>query len=109
MDQITGIPRSNDDGALAWRFAHERLSQMLMEKVDSFYHLAPIMKLDGAIRMYQHCPSHRHIDESEEVEGVMIPLTSISPVLPSAPMQPLWPVRLSIPDLWASMEGFWWD
>lgn len=47
MDQITGIPRSNDDGALAWRFAHERLSQMLMEKVDSFYHLAPIMKLDG--------------------------------------------------------------
>ncbi|MFJ3366963.1 hypothetical protein [Pseudomonas sp. NPDC086251] len=56
MDQITGIPRSNDDGALAWRLAHERLSQMLMENVDSFCHLAPILKLDGAIRMYQRLP-----------------------------------------------------
>jgi hypothetical protein len=53
MDQITGIPRSNDDGALAWRFAHERLSQMLIERGEPFETLTPIMKLDAAGTMYQ--------------------------------------------------------
>lgn len=47
MDQITGKPRSHDEGTSAWRFAHQRLSQMLMERVEPFGSLTPIMKLDA--------------------------------------------------------------
>ena len=32
MDQITGNPRSHDEGTSGWKFAHQRLSQMLMEE-----------------------------------------------------------------------------
>lgn len=53
MDQITGKPRSHDEGTSAWRFAHQRLSKMLMERVESFGPLTPIMKLDDAGIMYQ--------------------------------------------------------
>lgn len=53
MDQITGNPRSNDESTSGWKFAHQRLSQMLMEKVESFGPLAPIMKLDAAGTRYQ--------------------------------------------------------
>lgn len=48
MHQIKGNPRSHDEGTSGWRFAHQRLSQMLMEKVEPFGPLAPIMKLDAA-------------------------------------------------------------
>ena len=48
MDQITGKPRSHDEGTSAWRFAHQRLSQMLMERIEPFGSLTPIMKLDAA-------------------------------------------------------------
>ncbi|WP_432668119.1 hypothetical protein [Pseudomonas umsongensis] len=47
MDQITGNPRSHGEGTLGWKFAHERLSQMLIERVEPFDCLTPIMKLDG--------------------------------------------------------------
>jgi hypothetical protein len=48
MDQITGNPRSHDDGTSGWKFAHQRLSQMLIERVEPFGSLTPIMKLDAA-------------------------------------------------------------
>ena len=48
MDQITGNPRSHDEGTSGWKFAHQRLSQMLIERVEPFGSLTPIMKLDAA-------------------------------------------------------------
>ena len=48
MDQITGNPRSHDEGTSGWKFAHQRLSQMLIERVEPFGSLNPIMKLDTA-------------------------------------------------------------
>jgi hypothetical protein len=48
MDQITRNPRSHDEGTSAWRFAHQRLSQMLIERVEPFGPLVLIMKLDAA-------------------------------------------------------------
>ncbi|WNF58494.1 hypothetical protein [Pseudomonas sp. SG20052] len=48
MDQITGNPRSHDEGTSGWKFAHQRLSQMLIERVEPFGSLNPIMKLDAA-------------------------------------------------------------
>ena len=53
MDQITGNPRSHDEGTSSWRFAHQRLFQMLMERGEPFETLTPIMKLDAAGTMYQ--------------------------------------------------------
>ena len=55
MDQITGNPRDHDEGVgtLGWKFAHQRLSQLLLERVEPFGPLAPIMKLDGAGTLYQ--------------------------------------------------------
>ena len=47
MDQITGNPRSLE-GTSGWKFAHQRLSQMLIERVEPFGSLNPIMKLDAA-------------------------------------------------------------
>ena len=47
MDQITGNPRSLE-GTSGWKFAHQRLSQMLMERVEPFGSLNPIMKPDAA-------------------------------------------------------------
>lgn len=44
MDQITGNPRSHDEGTSGWKFAHQRLSQMLMEKVEPFGSLTTIVK-----------------------------------------------------------------
>ncbi|VVO97965.1 hypothetical protein PS903_02634 [Pseudomonas fluorescens] len=48
MDQITGNPRSHGEGTSGWKFAHRRLSQMLIERVEPFGSLTPIMKLDAA-------------------------------------------------------------
>jgi hypothetical protein len=48
MEQITGNPPSRDEGASGWKFAHQRLSQMLIERVEPFGSLTPIMKLDAA-------------------------------------------------------------
>jgi len=48
MDQITGNPSSHDEGTSGWKFAHQRLSQMLMERVEPIGSLNPIMKLDAA-------------------------------------------------------------
>jgi len=48
MDQITGNPRSHDESTSGWKFAHQRLSQMLIERVEPFGSLSPIMKLDAA-------------------------------------------------------------
>lgn len=48
MDQITGNPRSHGEGTSGWKFAHRRLSQMLIERVEPFGSLTPIMKLDDA-------------------------------------------------------------
>ncbi|MEB2514097.1 hypothetical protein SOP85_01385 [Pseudomonas sp. YuFO20] len=36
MDQITGNPRNHDEGTSGWKFAHQRLSQMLIERVEPF-------------------------------------------------------------------------
>lgn len=44
MDKIAGNPRSHDEGTSGWKFAHQRLSQMLMERVEPFGSLNPIMK-----------------------------------------------------------------
>lgn len=33
MDQITGNPRSHNAGTSGWKFAHQRLSQMLIDRV----------------------------------------------------------------------------
>ncbi|MFJ2362236.1 hypothetical protein ACIPIN_00700 [Pseudomonas sp. NPDC087697] len=56
MDQITGNPRSHDEGTSDWKFAHQRLSQMLIERVEPFGSLTPIMKLDAAGTRYQWPP-----------------------------------------------------
>ncbi|MEX5688904.1 hypothetical protein [Pseudomonas silesiensis] len=48
MNQITGNPRSHDEGTSGWKFAHQRLSQMLIERVEPFGPLTPIMKVDAA-------------------------------------------------------------
>ncbi len=53
MHQIKGNPRSHDEGMSGWRFAHQRLSQMLIERVEPFGSLTPIMKLDAAGTRYQ--------------------------------------------------------
>ena len=55
MDQITGNPRGHDDGegTSGWKFAHQRLSQLLLERVEPFGALIPIIKLDGAGTRYQ--------------------------------------------------------
>jgi hypothetical protein len=47
MDQSTRKPRSLE-GTSGWKFAHQRLSQMLLEKVEPIGSLTPIMKLDAA-------------------------------------------------------------
>lgn len=47
MYQITGNPRSHDESTSGWKFAHQRLSQMLIERGEPFGPLTPIMKLDG--------------------------------------------------------------
>jgi hypothetical protein len=56
MDQITGNPRSHDEGTSGWKFAHQRLSQMLIERVEPFGSLTPIMKLNDAGALYQRLP-----------------------------------------------------
>jgi hypothetical protein len=48
MDQITGNPRSHGKDTSGWKFAHQRLSQMLIERVEPFGPLVLIMKLDAA-------------------------------------------------------------
>ena len=48
MDQIAGNPQGHDEDASAWKYAHQRLSQMLMDRVEPFGPLVPIMKLDAA-------------------------------------------------------------
>lgn len=48
MDQITGNPRSHDAGTSGGKFAHQRLSQMLMERVEPFGSLTPVMKRNAA-------------------------------------------------------------
>lgn len=53
MDQITGNPRSQDESTSGWKFAHQRLSQMLIERGEPLETLTPIMKLDAAGTMYQ--------------------------------------------------------
>lgn len=53
MDQNTGNPRSHDAGTSGWKFAHQRLSQLLLERVEPFAALIPIIKLDGAGTLYQ--------------------------------------------------------
>lgn len=55
MDQITGNPRGYDEGesTSSWKFAHQRLSQLLLERVEPFAALIPIIKLDGAGALYQ--------------------------------------------------------
>jgi hypothetical protein len=52
MDQITGNPRSHDESTSGWKFAHQRLSQMLIERGEPFETLTPIMKLDAGGTMY---------------------------------------------------------
>lgn len=47
MDQITRNPSSHDEGTSGWKFAHQRLCQMLMERVEPFGSLNPVMKLDA--------------------------------------------------------------
>lgn len=47
MDQLTGNPQGHESSS-AWQFAHQRLSQMLMDRVEPFGSLVPIMKLDAA-------------------------------------------------------------
>jgi hypothetical protein len=47
MDQITGNPRSHDESTSGWKFAHQRLSQMLIERGEPFEILTPIIKLDA--------------------------------------------------------------
>ncbi|MBK3481538.1 hypothetical protein AB4P95_07720 [Pseudomonas sp. A1437] len=58
MDQITGNPRSHDAGTSGWKFAHQRLSQMLIERVEPFGSLTPIMKLDAADTKIPWQPRH---------------------------------------------------
>jgi hypothetical protein len=55
MDQITGNPRGHDEGqgTSGWKFAHQRISQLLLERVEPFAALMPIIKLDGAGTLYQ--------------------------------------------------------
>jgi hypothetical protein len=53
MCQITGNLRSHDESTSGWKLAHQRLSQMLIEKGEPFGSLTPIMKLDAAGTMYQ--------------------------------------------------------
>lgn len=53
MCQITGNPRSHDESTSGWKFAHQRLSQMLIERGEPFGSLTPIMKLDAAGTMHQ--------------------------------------------------------
>lgn len=54
MEQITGNPLGHDEGesASGCKFAHQRLSQLLLERVEPFGSLTPIMKLDGAGTLY---------------------------------------------------------
>jgi hypothetical protein len=56
MDQITGNPRSHDEGTSGWKFAHQRLSQMLIERVEPFGPLVLIIKLDAAGTMSPWLP-----------------------------------------------------
>ena len=53
MDQMTGNSRRHYEGTSSWRFAHQRLFQMLIERGEPFETLTPIMKLDGAGTLYQ--------------------------------------------------------
>jgi hypothetical protein len=53
MDQITGNLRSHDESTSGWKFAHQRLSQMLIERGEPFELLTPIIKLDAPSTMYQ--------------------------------------------------------
>ncbi|MGF6222043.1 protein-disulfide isomerase-like protein with CxxC motif [Pseudomonas sp. F-14 TE3482] len=53
MYQITGNPRSHDERTSGWKLAHQRLSQILIERGELFDTLTPIMKLDAAGTMYQ--------------------------------------------------------
>ncbi|MCG6578056.1 hypothetical protein EGM97_25620 [Pseudomonas sp. AF32] len=48
MDQLAGNPQGHDEGSSVWQFAHQRLSRMLMDRVEPFGSLVPIMKLDAA-------------------------------------------------------------
>jgi hypothetical protein len=48
MDEIIGNPLGHDEGTSGWKFAHQRLSQMLIERVEPVGSLTPIMKLDAA-------------------------------------------------------------
>ncbi|SDU93404.1 hypothetical protein SAMN04490183_1829 [Pseudomonas corrugata] len=48
MEQIAGKPHSRDEGTSAWKFAHQRLSQLLTDRGEPFGPLTPIMKLDAA-------------------------------------------------------------
>jgi hypothetical protein len=48
MNQIAGNPQGHDEDSSAWKFAHQRLSQILMDRFESFGPLIPVMKLDAA-------------------------------------------------------------
>jgi hypothetical protein len=56
MDQITGNRHSHDESTSGWKFAHRRLSQMLIERAEPFSSLTPIMNLDAAGTRYQWPP-----------------------------------------------------
>jgi hypothetical protein len=67
MDQITGNPRDHDEGVgiLGWKFAHQRLSQLLLERVEPIGALIPILKLDAAGTMYQRLYVPRDISKCQ--------------------------------------------
>lgn len=57
MDQSTGVLQNRDQGTSAWKFAHERLSQMLLDRVDPLGALAVMVKRNGASRSFLPSPS----------------------------------------------------
>ncbi|MBD0686580.1 MULTISPECIES: hypothetical protein [unclassified Pseudomonas] len=45
MNQIAGNPQGHDEDSSAWKFAHQRLAQILMERAGASGPLSPIMKM----------------------------------------------------------------
>ena len=58
MDQNTGNSRRHAEGTSGWKFAHQRLSKMLIERIELFGSLTPIMKLDAAGTKIPWQPRH---------------------------------------------------
>lgn len=50
MDQFIGVLHNRVQGTSAWDFAHDRLSQMLLDRVDPLRALAVMVKRNGASR-----------------------------------------------------------